>query len=116
MLTHADLGILPRPKSEDLNCTFLKDDLCAEFSKDPLTLVTNAWGTLQLTWTVMLLFVHLFQVAKNLTTFESMRNTDQVNPILSAMTTGTMSLDSAQVTGAGAETLDGHGHMHTHRM
>lgn len=115
MLTHADLEILPRPKPEDLRCTFLKDDLCAEFSKDSLTLVTNAWGTLQLTWTVMLLFVHLFQVAKNLTTFESMRNTNQVNPILSAMTTGTMSMDSAQVTGAGAETLDGHGHKHTHR-
>lgn len=112
---YTDLENLPRSKPADLHCTFLKDDLCAELSKDPLTLVTNAWGTLQLTWTLMLLFVHLFQVARNLTTFESMRNTDQVNPLLSAMTTGTMSMESAQITGTGGETIGGPGHKHPHR-
>lgn len=115
MLMYSDLEGLPKPNVDDLHCAFLKDDLCAVISKDPLTLVTNAWGALQLTWTLMLLFVHLFQVGKNLTTFESMRNTHQVNPVLSAMTTGTMSMDSAQITGAGAEPISGSGHKHAHR-
>lgn len=50
----------------------------------------------------MLLFVHLFQVAKNMTTFESMRNMDQVNPLMSAVAAGTMTLDGAQLGEAGA--------------
>lgn len=62
----------------------------------------------------MLLFVHLFHVAKNLTTFESMREMGQVNPIMTAMTTGTMSLDAAQVTNAGAGP-DPVGHAHKYK-
>jgi protein AFG1 len=105
-LTFAYLSILPAPKNP--TCTFLNTELCAEFEKDPLTLVTSAWASVQLSWTVMLLFVQFFQVAKNLTTFESMRNTDQVGPVLSAITTGTMSLDDAQVTGPAAGAASTH--------
>lgn len=56
----------------------------------------------------MLVFVHFYQIAKNLTTYESMR-TEQVSPLLSAVSAGTMSLDGAQVTAAGA---GHHGHNH----
>lgn len=65
----------------------------------------------------MLLFVHLFQVAKNLTTFESMRNTDQVNPLLTAVTAGTMTLDGAQIAeaGAGPNAMGGPPHAHKHK-
>ncbi|SMY24893.1 unnamed protein product [Zymoseptoria tritici ST99CH_1A5] len=108
-LFFAYLTILPAPTKPI--CTFLNPELCAEFEKDPLTLVTTAWASVQLTWTVMLVFVQFFQVARNLTTFESMRNTDQVGPILSAITTGTMSMDDAQVTGPAA----GSSHKHAHR-
>lgn len=86
------------------------------FSKDPLTIITNAWAVLQLTWTFMLIFVHLVQVGKNMTTFESMRTMDQVGPLMSAITTGTMTLDSAQVTESGASPDPaGHGHRHGHK-
>ncbi|KAF7198524.1 Palmitoyltransferase akr1 [Pseudocercospora fuligena] len=113
-LTIAYLEVLPAPTV--YQCTLLKDELCAEFSKDPLTIITNAWGSLQLTWTFMLLFVHLFQVAKNLTTFESMRNMDQVNPLMSAVAAGTMTLDGAQLTDNGAGPHPGgHGHAHKHK-
>lgn len=85
-------------------------------SKDPLTIITNAWGVLQLTWTFMLIFVHLVQIARNLTTFESMRGIDQVNPLMSAITTGSMTLDGAQITDSGAgPDAAGHGHAHGHK-
>ncbi|KAK4629352.1 Palmitoyltransferase akr1 [Fulvia fulva] len=116
-LTIAYLEVLPTPLPEDLNCAVLKDEYCAILSKDPLTIITNAWAALQLTWTFMLLFVHLFQVAKNLTTFESMRHTDQVNPLMSAITAGTMSVDGAQITeaGAGPDPVNAHDHSHGHK-
>lgn len=64
----------------------------------------------------MLLFVHLFQVARNLTTFESMRNMDQVNPLLSAVTAGTMNIDASQLGSGGAgPDAGGHGHGHKHK-
>ncbi|KAK4499585.1 hypothetical protein PRZ48_010103 [Zasmidium cellare] len=113
-LTLAYLEVLPEP-TEPI-CTVLKGPFCAMFSKDPLTIITNAWGVLQLTWTFMLIFVHLVQVGKNMTTFESMRTMDQVGPLMSAITTGSMTLDGAQVgeSGAGPD-ASGHGHGHKHK-
>ena len=109
-----DLEVLPSPT--ELHCAILNDALCSQYSKDPLTIVTNAWGALQLTWTFMLLFAQLFQIAQNKTTFESMRHTDQVGPVMSAITTGTLSTDAAQVTadGAGPQPPHAHGHGHGH--
>ncbi|GIZ43951.1 hypothetical protein CKM354_000716000 [Cercospora kikuchii] len=108
-LTLAYLDVLPAPK--DATCRILKAELCAEFSKDPLTIITNAWGSLQLTWTFMLLFVHFYQVARNITTYESMRNTDHVNPLMTAVAAGTMNVESAQLdSSGGGPNPTGHGH------
>lgn len=111
-LTIAYLEVLPEPT--ELHCSILKDQFCAQFSKDPLTIVTNAWGSLQLTWTFMLLFVHFTQIARNVTTFETMRGNTQVGPIITAMATGTLSADGAQVdgTGSGPDAATKHGHTH----
>lgn len=105
----SDLDVLPA--SKDATCTFLKAELCAEFSKDPLTIITNAWGSLQLTWTFMLLFVHFYQVARNITTYESMRNSDHVNPLMTAVAAGTMNVESAQLdSSGGGPNPTGHAH------
>ncbi|KAK5699629.1 palmitoyltransferase akr1 [Elasticomyces elasticus] len=113
-LTIAYIDILPEPTT--YQCTFLDDTLCAQFSKDPLTIITNAWGSLQLTWTFMLLFVHLSQVARNITTYETMREQVHAGPIMTAVATGTISASEAQLdisqpsAEASAGPLHGHGH------
>lgn len=98
------------------NCTFLKDPFCAQFSKDPLTIITSAWGALQLTWTIMLLIVHLTQVARNITTYETMRSGLHAGPLMTAVAAGTMSVEGAQVDAAGggpdASPHEGHAHAH----
>jgi hypothetical protein len=66
----------------------------------------------------MLLFVHFIQIARALTTYESMRsNTDPMGPVMSAVATGTLDPDSAQITasGAGPDTPGSHGHGHAHK-
>lgn len=50
----------------------------------------------------MLLFVHLTQISRALTTYESMRSNHQIGPIMSAVTTGTTNLDDAGLTASGA--------------
>jgi palmitoyltransferase ZDHHC13/17 len=108
-ITIAYLEVLPVPT--EFQCTILKDALCAQFSKDPLTIITNAWGSLQLTWTFMLLFVHLMQIARNITTYETMRSTPQAGPLMTAITTGTPSAEGAQIDGPEV----GHAHGHHHK-
>jgi protein AFG1 len=106
-----DLTILPAPSN--YKCSFLKDEYCAELSKDSFVIVTCAWAALQLTWTFMLLFVHFFQVSQNITTYENMRHAPDAGPLLAAVTSGTTSLESANVvdsTGPG-----GHSHPHAHK-
>ena len=95
-----DIEALP-PSSEG-DCAILNDAFCAQLSKDPFTIITNAWASLQLTWTFMLVFVHLMQVARAITTFETMKGHGQVGPLMSAVTTGSMSAESAQINGPGA--------------
>ncbi|KAK1067124.1 palmitoyltransferase akr1 [Friedmanniomyces endolithicus] len=118
-LTIAYIEILPEPT--EFHCSILKDALCAEFSKDPLTIITNSWGSLQLTWTFMLLFVHLSQIARNITTYETMRGQVHAGPLMTAVATGTISAEGAQVDGpeatadathedGSAGPLHGHGH------
>ena len=60
----------------------------------------------------MLLFVHLTQVARAITTFETMKGQGQVGPIMTAMATGTMSVDGAQIgaSGSGPDAVGGHAH------
>ncbi|KAF2774173.1 Palmitoyltransferase akr1, ankyrin repeat-containing protein akr1 [Teratosphaeria nubilosa] len=114
-LTIAYLEVLPSPTA--FQCTILKDALCAEFSKDPLTIITNAWAMLQLTWTFMLLFVHLTQIARNITTFETMKSSTQAGPLLSAVAARTMNVDAAQLDGPETAAANGthKGHKHGKR-
>lgn len=106
----SDVEALPDPA--ELNCAIFNEAICIPFSKDPLTIVTNAWGSLQLTWTFMLLFVHLTQVARAITTLETMKGQGQVGPVLTAITTGSVSADGAQVntSGSGPDPVGGHSH------
>ncbi|KAK5163203.1 palmitoyltransferase akr1 [Saxophila tyrrhenica] len=99
------------PDPPELNCAILKDPLCAPFSRDPMTIITNAWASLQLTWTFMLLFVHLTQVGRALTTFETMKGHGQVGPLMTAMTTGSTT-EGAQVglAGSGPDPVGSHKH------
>lgn len=62
----------------------------------------------------MLIFVHLTQVARGITTFETMKGQGQVGPLMSAVTTGTVSADGAQTnrSGAGPDPVGGHAHHH----
>ena len=50
----------------------------------------------------MLIFVHLTQVGRAITTYETMRSQPQAGPIMTAMTTGSLSADGAQVNASGA--------------
>ncbi|KAH9868883.1 hypothetical protein J1614_007958 [Plenodomus biglobosus] len=67
----AYLEIVDTPK--DVTCAILSDDLCKIYNKDPFTIIVAIWAALQSTWVTMLLCVQLLQIARNLTTYESMR-------------------------------------------
>ncbi|KAK4940425.1 palmitoyltransferase akr1 [Elasticomyces elasticus] len=103
------LSVLPRPPTSALHCKILNEALCAEFHKDPFTLVTSIWAAFQLTWVTMLLFVQLTQIARNMTTYESMRGTAHPGPITSALTTGSISAEGGQIAAP-----PGHAHNHKH--
>lgn len=104
-----DIELLPDPPNPQ--CEILKEPLCATFSRDPLTIITNGWASLQLTWTFMLLFVHLTQVARAITTYETMKGQLQASPLMTAVVTGSISTDGAQVgpSGAGPDPVSGPG-------
>jgi hypothetical protein len=69
----------------------------------------------------MLLFVHFVQIARALTTYESMRgNTEIPGPIMTGLATGSLSADSAQITASGAgpdptTTSSSSTHSHPHK-
>ncbi|KAF4555667.1 DHHC palmitoyltransferase-like protein 3 [Elsinoe fawcettii] len=81
-----------RPGAASQDCTILSPALCTQFSKDPFTSILMCWTALQLTWVSMLLAVHMTQIARAMTTYESMRG-HVVSPLTSALATG--SLDPA---------------------
>ena len=62
----------------------------------------------------MLLFVHLTQVARAITTLETMKGQAQVGPLMTAMTTGSISADGAQIgsSGSGPDPVGGRQHPH----
>jgi len=98
---------LKSPK--DVTCNILSDDICKILHKDPFTIVLSIWAAFQLTWVTMLLFVQLIQVARNLTTYESMRGHLHSNTTADALnsfvTTGDTSQDvagNAPTTGFGS--------------
>ncbi len=100
-LTSTDLEQLDAPKN--VECVIISEELCQILHKDPFTIVLSIWAAFQLTWVTMLLCVQLLQVARNLTTYESMRGhlhgQSPADAVTSFVTTGDTSQD---VTGGGA--------------
>ena len=104
------------PVADRADCSLLYDPYCGLFARDPLTIITNAWASLQLTWTFMLLFVHLTQIARSITTYETMKGRDHVGPITTAIVIGSLSADGAQVNGPDPVPKDdGAGYAHNHK-
>jgi len=110
-------------------CNLLAPELCKVVNSDPFTLLLVAWGTLQLTWVTMLLFVQLLQISRAVTTWENMRGVHHgqtsraSEAIMSSLTTGTTSRTGAQIgsTGLGPDpalppTHAPGGHTHHHKQ
>jgi hypothetical protein len=108
-LTHTDLETIEKPKN--VTCNILSDDLCEELNKDPFTIVVSIWAAFQLSWVTMLLCVQMLQIARNLTTYESMRghlhNHTAADAVNSFVTTGATSQEVAG--GAGSAPTNGFG-------
>lgn len=100
-LTIAYLEVLPAPVASELHCQVLREDLCAEWSKDPFTIVVSGWGAVQLTWTTMLLFVQLSQIARAMTTYESMKG-QHAGTITTALATGSTTPEGGALNAAGS--------------
>lgn len=109
VLTHADLEIREAPKDSE-ECAVISPELCKVLSKDPFTIVLSIWAAFQLTWVTMLLCVQLLQVARNLTTYESMRghlhSHTRADALNSFVTTGDTSQD---ISGGGNAPTNGFG-------
>jgi len=88
-------------------CNLLGPELCAEFNKDPFTVLTTMWAALQLTWPTMLVCVQLIQIARALTTRENMKGHDHFSAVAEVVTAaavaGTTSLEGAQVESTAAD-------------
>ncbi|KAG9689042.1 palmitoyltransferase akr1, partial [Aureobasidium melanogenum] len=99
-LTLVYLELLPTPPASSIHCEVLKEEFCAQWSKDPFTLLVNGWGSIQMTWTIMLLFVQLTQIARAMTTWEAMRN-NHAGPLVTALTTGSTSQEGGSIGSSG---------------
>ena len=94
------------PPPAESKCNLLSEELCGFALRDSFTVVLAIWCVLQLTWMIMLLVVQSVQIARALTTYESMRShAHQSSPaaqaIASAVTAGTTSLSGASLTNTG---------------
>ncbi|KAF2748693.1 hypothetical protein M011DRAFT_399788 [Sporormia fimetaria CBS 119925] len=91
------LEVIPDPPKAE--CSVLADDFCTILNKDPYTIILSIWTAAQLIWVTMLLCVQLLQIARNLTTYESMRghlNSDTPADALNTfITTGDITQDVA---------------------
>lgn len=109
LLRYADLEIREAPK-EFAECAVISPELCKVLNKDPFTIVLAIWATFQLTWVTMLLCVQLLQIARNLTTYESMRghlnSHTAANAVNSFVTTGDI---SQEVSSGGNAPTNGFG-------
>ncbi|KAF6234624.1 hypothetical protein HO173_007250 [Letharia columbiana] len=94
----------PQPKKTQ--CNILSESICRYTLRDTFTVVVTIWTCLQMLWVTMLLAVQMVQVARAQTTYESMRGhmhhgTQASQAITSALTTGSTSLEGAQLSNAG---------------
>jgi hypothetical protein len=89
------------PTPEGVVCNVLSNSLCEILHKDPYTIALTIWCAAQSIWITMLVLVQLLQIARALTTFESMRghlnSHTPAEALTSFVTTGAM---SQEVTGA----------------
>ncbi|KAI9832637.1 MAG: hypothetical protein M1819_004222 [Sarea resinae] len=109
-LVLAHLENIPDPPIAE--CNILEGFACTQYLKDPFTIILAIWSILQLTWVTMLLFVQLVQISRAQTTYEnvhhnlhpedSMRTSKPTDHLASLITSGTTSLDDAQLMGPGA--------------
>jgi palmitoyltransferase ZDHHC13/17 len=99
-LTLADLENVPTKANAE--CNILSEDLCKILNKDPYTIVLSVWTAFQLTWVSMLVVVQLLQVARNLTTYESMRGHLNSNTPAEALNTFITTGDTSQEIAGGA--------------
>lgn len=106
-LIKADLEILDTPK--DVQCAIISPDLCKILNKDPYTIVLAIWAAFQMTWVTMLLCVQLLQIARNLTTLESMRGHLHSNSPADALNSFVTTGDTSQDVAAGNAPTNGFG-------
>ncbi|TRM63112.1 palmitoyltransferase AKR1 [Schizophyllum amplum] len=66
---YSALAVEADPQSYSASCP-LPPDVCQYMAKDPFLLSVSLWATLQLAWTIVLLASQLWQVARQMTTFE----------------------------------------------
>lgn len=114
-LTLVYIPLLPSPEDKSvIQCAILGPELCEQWCRDPFTLVVNGWAAVQLTWTTMLLFVQFSQIARAMTTYESMKG-HHTGALTTAITTGSTTFEGA---GAGPDPANApaaspaHGHKH----
>ena len=109
-----DLELSPLPGK--VECNVFSEAICRIILRDNFTVVLAIWAALQLTWVTMLLFVQCVQIARAITTFESMRgHPEHGSPtseaLTAAITAGSTSMNGAQLeTGHGAYNHHHHGH------
>ncbi|KAI0486675.1 hypothetical protein F4859DRAFT_502125 [Xylaria cf. heliscus] len=107
-------------------CLMLSESLCKIVNADPYTVLLGIWGTLQLTWVSMLIFVQFIQVARAMTTYENMYGIQDgsASALVSAFTSTGAPLDPSHPNFGGPPSAaddplgegKGHGHHgHKHR-
>ena len=84
-----------------MTCNVISEDLCKILHKDPYTILLTGWAAFQLTWVTMLLLVQLLQIARALTTFESMRGHLNSHTPAETLTTFVTTGATSQETGSG---------------
>ena len=99
-LVLAYLSNIDSPKG--VECNVLSEDLCEILHKDPYTIILSLWAAAQLMWVTMLLMVQLLQVARGLTTFESMRGHLNSHTPAEAITSFVTTGDTSQETRSGS--------------
>lgn len=96
-----DLNQLPEPTEKE--CWAPSKLICSYVLRDPFTLVVTTWACLQLVWVTMLVIVQSVQIARAVTTTESMRGNVNYSSraseaVTAVITSGSTSMSGAQLT------------------
>ena len=87
------------------DCNILPSEFCDVLNKDPFTMVTVIWTSLQLIWVTMLLSVQLVQISRATTTLEQMKGFSHASGpgamAIAAIAAGSSSLEGAELTSNG---------------